>query len=122
MASFKEQATVGHDPDPGPATGLATGTTAPDRSTSWLTRHFPFLRTRRGIVITVIVVLLIIGGGLAGLAALPKRGGSGDGDGSADFATDPISSDEHFYSQSPPVYPSRTSPVLPTTLFSDKGC
>ncbi|KAA8634208.1 hypothetical protein SMACR_06603 [Sordaria macrospora] len=77
-------------------------------SGSLISRHLPFLKTKRGIVITVAVILLIIGGGLAGLAALPKKGnkspaGAGDG---ADGLGDSITSDEYFYGQSPPVYPS----------------
>ena len=81
---------------------------------SWIARHFPFLKTKRGIAITVAIILLTIGGGLAGLAALPKKGnknanGAGDGDGDLG---DSITSDEHFYGQSPPVYPSRTSACL----------
>ena len=77
---------------------------------SWISRHLPFLKTKRGIAITVSVLLLIIGGGLAGLAALPKKGnksanGAGGGEGNLG---DSITSDEHFYGQSPPVYPSRT--------------
>jgi len=75
---------------------------------SWLTRKFPFLGTKKGLIITVIVILVIIGGGLAGLAALPKKDERGGG-GAADSATaDAITSDVHFYGQSPPVYPSRT--------------
>lgn len=74
---------------------------------SWLTRKFPFLGTKKGIMITVIVILVIIGGGLAGLAALPKKDGGGEAAASPATA-DAITSDVHFYGQSPPVYPSRT--------------
>jgi beta-glucosidase len=74
---------------------------------SWLKRHFPFLRTRRGIIITVIVILVIIGGGLAGLAALPKKNSSNDGSTAGGASADTITDDGHFYGQSPPVYPSR---------------
>lgn len=74
---------------------------------SWIARHLPFLKTKRGITITVAAILLIIGGGLAGLAALPKKSATGAGDGAGDSG-DSITSDEHFYGQSPPVYPSRT--------------
>ena len=77
---------------------------------SWITRHFPFLKTKRGIAITVAVILLVIGGGLAGLAALPKNGNknAAEGGDGADDQGDSITNDEHFYGQSPPVYPSRT--------------
>lgn len=58
----------------------------------------------------VAVILLIISAGLAGLAALPKKGNkdtaeAGGGAGNSGYS---ITSDEHFYGQSPPVYPSRT--------------
>ncbi|KAL2758087.1 glycoside hydrolase family 3 protein [Sodiomyces alcalophilus JCM 7366] len=62
--------------------------------------RFPFLKTRRGIAVVVIVILAIIGGGLAGLAALPSRKKSGSGD------VEPITDDAFFYGLSPPVYPS----------------
>ena len=87
------------------------GVAGEGQSHSWLTRKMPFLRTRRGKIITVVVVLVVIGGGLAGLAALHKRnggqgggwmgGGGGEGDG--------ITDDGEFYGQSPGVYPSRES-------------
>ncbi|KAL2268706.1 hypothetical protein VTJ83DRAFT_3552 [Remersonia thermophila] len=71
--------------------------------------RFPFLKTKRGIALVVLAVLVVIGGGLAGLAALPKgnRTGSspgrqGDGGGDAEAITD----DGYFYGLSPPVYPS----------------
>lgn len=78
-----------------------------------ITNHLPFLKTKRGIVVTVAAILIIIGGGLAGLAALHKRNGGSSGDGSgADGDGDGVSpnaitSDTHFYGLSPPVYPSR---------------
>ncbi|CRK19664.1 hypothetical protein BN1708_012724 [Verticillium longisporum] len=67
-----------------------------------LRNRFPFLGTKRGIAVIIAVVLLIIGGGLAGLAALP-RGNGGRGDSDADGL---IKDDAHFYGQSPAVYPS----------------
>jgi beta-glucosidase len=51
--------------------------------------------------------LVIIGGGLAGLAALPKQSGSWVGQDGDDG--DVITDDAYFYGQSPPVYPSRES-------------
>ncbi|KAK3326335.1 beta-glucosidase [Apodospora peruviana] len=88
-------------------TAGATTTAAGQQGGSWLTRKVPFLRSRRGKVITVIVILLIIGGGLAGLAALPKNHHDGGADGGGDgTAADAITSDEHFYGESPAVYPS----------------
>ncbi|KAK4152900.1 hypothetical protein C8A00DRAFT_34355, partial [Chaetomidium leptoderma] len=74
-----------------------------------LTQRFPFLKTKRGIAILVAVLLLIIGGGLAGLAALPKNNGSGSKAGQnsgSDADGEPIRDDSFFYGQSPPVYPS----------------
>ncbi|EGZ75467.1 glycoside hydrolase [Neurospora tetrasperma FGSC 2509] len=75
---------------------------------SWITRHFPFLRTKRGIAMIVAVILVIVGAGLAGLAALPKKGnkGTAEAGGGAGNSGYSITSDEHFYGQSPPVYPS----------------
>ncbi|KAM0510251.1 hypothetical protein ACHAPB_000599 [Verticillium nonalfalfae] len=67
-----------------------------------LRNRFPFLGTKRGIAVVVAVVLLIIGGGLAGLAALP-RGNGGHGASDADGL---IKDDAYFYGQSPAVYPS----------------
>lgn len=83
-----------------------------DQSHSWLTRKMPFLQTRRGKIITVIVILVIIGGGLAGLAALPKKNnGNGNGGGSGSVGSggdsEMITDDGYFYGQSPAVYPSR---------------
>lgn len=74
------------------------------------TQRPPFLRTKRGIIITVIVVLVIIGGGLAGLAALRNRGGdlSGDAAGAGEGDSEGVIIDDTvFYGQSPAVYPSR---------------
>jgi len=74
-----------------------------------LTQRFPFLRTRRGIAIVVGMVLLIIGAGLAGLAAL-HRGGGGGGAAAATTGNSSdgvITNDTYFYGMSPPVYPSR---------------
>ncbi|KAL1840487.1 hypothetical protein VTJ49DRAFT_439 [Mycothermus thermophilus] len=73
-----------------------------------LAQRFPFLKTKRGIALVVLAVLVVIGGGLAGLAALPKGNGTGssagqgDGDGDGELITD----DGYFYGLSPPVYPS----------------
>ncbi|EEY14418.1 beta-glucosidase [Verticillium alfalfae VaMs.102] len=64
-----------------------------------LRNRFPFLGTKRGIAVVVAVVLLIIGGGLAGLAALP-RGNGGRGGSDADGL---IKDDAYFYGQSPAV-------------------
>lgn len=58
----------------------------------------------------VIAILVIIGGGLAGLAALRNRSGSSSGSsGSGNGGNNPnaIQSDTHFYGQSPAVEPSR---------------
>jgi beta-glucosidase len=65
-------------------------------------QRWPFLKTKRGIALIVVMILILLSG-LAGLAALPKRGGSG----SVAVAQDIISNDTYFYGQSPPVYPSR---------------
>ena len=61
------------------------------------------------------MVLIIIGGGLAGLAALPKSressgngsGGSGGGGGGGGSGGNVIQADSYFYGQSEAVYPSR---------------
>ncbi|KAK1760524.1 glycoside hydrolase superfamily [Echria macrotheca] len=95
-------------PDHGP--GVDPSKAGAPAQQSWLKRHFPFLRTRRGIIITVIVILVIIGGGLAGLAALPKKNGSSGGDAAGGASADTITDDGHFYGQSPPVYPSPNMP------------
>ncbi|KAM7193802.1 hypothetical protein V8F33_007591 [Rhypophila sp. PSN 637] len=116
MASAKEDDRVGaatplHSGEPGgfdgPASTSAKGAASGQQSHSWLTRKLPFLRTRRGKIITVIVILLIIGGGLAGLAALPKgnnNGGSSSGPNGQ--AGGVITDDAYFYGQSPDVSPS----------------
>lgn len=65
--------------------------------------RFPFLHSKKGIALVVGVVLLIVGGGLAGLAALPQSSGSEDD-------ARPIAEDSFFYGLSPGVYPSRKSP------------
>ncbi|KAM0285672.1 hypothetical protein ACHAQH_001378 [Verticillium albo-atrum] len=65
-----------------------------------LRNRFPVLSTKKGVTVLVAVILLVIGGGLAGLAALPRGEGGGDsGHGS-------IKDDTYFYGQSPAVYPS----------------
>lgn len=85
-----------------------------------ITNRFPFLQHKRGVAIVVIAILVIIGGGLAGLAALPNRSGSSSGSGgSGNGAGDnpnAIQSDTHFYGQSPAVEPSRKC------LSSMNGC
>lgn len=85
-----------------------------------ITNRFPFLQHKRGVAIVVIAILVIIGGGLAGLAALPNRSGSSSGSGgSGNGAGDnpnAIQSDTHFYGQSPAVEPSREC------LSSMNGC
>jgi beta-glucosidase len=112
MASMKYEAVDAPPPaKPEPAAAAASSS-----SGSWVSRHLPFLKTKRGVVITVIVVLVIIGGGLAGLAALPKKNGDG-ANGSSGLAADAITSDTYFYGQSPPVYPSRTYRHMPATLM-----
>lgn len=85
-----------------------------------ITDRFPFLQHKRGVALVVIAILVIIGGGLAGLAALHNRsvsssggGGSGNGSGNNPNA---IQSDTHFYGQSPAVEPSRKC------LSSINGC
>lgn len=95
----------------------AIKTTAASRPGLWtrITDRLPFLRTKRGIAIAAIVILVIIGGGLAGLAALHNRssgngGSSGDtdSDGSGGGSdSDAVKSDVYFYGDSPAVYPSR---------------
>lgn len=78
-----------------------------------VTNRLPFLQTKRGVAVTTIAILVIIGGGLAGLAALRNRnGGGGSGSGGSGGTSNPntITSDAHFYGLSPPVYPSREFP------------
>jgi hypothetical protein len=84
-----------------------------------ITDRVPFLRRKRGIAIVVIGVLVIIGGGLSGLAALHNRssgngGSSSDGSGGG-AGSDAIKSDAYFYGNSPAVYPSRK---LTCSMFS----
>lgn len=67
----------------------------------------------------VIGILVIIGGGLSGLAALHNRssgngGSSSDGSGSG---SDAIKSDAYFYGDSPAVYPSRKLSCYMFSLF-----
>lgn len=94
--------------------GSATAAEAsPGRPGLWtrITNRFPFLQHKRGIAIVVIAILVVIGGGLAGLAALPNRSGSSSGSGGsgngAEDKPNAIQSDTHFYGQSPAVEPSR---------------
>lgn len=61
------------------------------------------------------MLLLIIGGGLAGLAALHHPGVSAAQVVSTD-AQQNITSDSYFYGDSPPVYPSREYILSPTVL------
>lgn len=78
-----------------------------------VTDHLPFLRTKRGLAVTVGAILVIVGGGLAGLAALRNRNGSqngrsgGSATGGVGRNPNAITDDSYFYGQSPPVYPSR---------------
>lgn len=78
-----------------------------------ITDHLPFLRTKRGIAVTVGAILVIVGGGLAGLAALRNRSGDRDGRGGGSATggvgrnPNAITDDTYFYGLSPPVYPSR---------------
>lgn len=89
-----------------------------------ITHHLPFLRTKRGIAVAVIAILVIIGGGLAGLAALRNRsneagglGGAAGGGTNANAITD----DVYFYGQSPPVYPSRGFLFSPSHFFASSA-
>lgn len=63
------------------------------------------------------MLLLIIGGGLAGLAALPHGGGARALASQPDTVAN-ITDDSYFYGQSEPVYPSRTSARPPFLLRS----
>lgn len=91
-------------------------------SKSGLLNRLPFLRTKRGIAVTVIAILVIIGGGLAGLAALRNRNGNGgSGNSQSGGTSNAITSDTHFYGQSPPVYPSRELSTLTPGRASGKG-
>lgn len=67
-------------------------------------QRFPFLGTKKGAAILAAGVFLVIGGGLAGLAALPKI--SGNLSKGKLRSPDAITEDTYFYGQSPPVYPS----------------
>lgn len=96
---------------------LASATASPAQAGLWtrITDKVPFLKTKKGLAITIIAIVVIIGGGLAGLAGLPKPNdklsrsvGPGE-DGSS--MQNAISSDSYFFGQSPPVYPSRESDV-----------
>lgn len=86
-----------------------------------VTDRFPFLRRKRGIAIVAVATLVVIGGGLAGLAALHNRSSGGGGVGSSgpgsggSGSSNAIASDTHFYGDSPPVYPSRE---LPCSVFN----
>lgn len=113
MASTKEDEAAAataplHTDGTSGAKAAAAATSASGGGGSWLTRKLPFLRSRRGKIITVIVILLIIGGGLAGLAALPKNNNSSNNNsgGSNGGDSQEITEDVHFYGQSEPVYPS----------------
>ncbi|KAH6840801.1 glycoside hydrolase superfamily, partial [Chaetomium sp. MPI-CAGE-AT-0009] len=82
--------------------------------------RFPFLRTKRGIAVLVAIVLVIVGGGLAGLAALRTRG-NGDG-GSVSWAGDGegvVKDDSWFYGRSPAVYPSPNINITAGGLWAD---
>lgn len=112
------------------ATTMATTRAAPAAGGSspglWtkITNALPFLKTKRGIAVAVIAILVIIGGGLAGLAALRNRSnktsGSGDTSGGGTNAN-AITNDVYFYGQSPPVYPSREC-FLPSLLVESFWC
>lgn len=91
---------------------------------SRVTDRLPFLRTKRGIAVTVVAILVILGGGLAGLAALRNRNGAdGSGSGSdgstGSGSSNAIKDDTYFYGMSPAVYPSREflcfGPLLPVS-------
>lgn len=96
-------------------TASASAAAAPAKAGLWtrFTDKVPFLKTKKGLVITIIAILVIIGGGLAGLAALPNRSGNGSdeptGSGGGASSQNAIASDSFFFGQSPPVYPSRES-------------
>lgn len=87
-----------------------------------ITHYLPFLRTKRGIAVAVIAILVIVGGGLAGLAALRNRSnqsnGLGAGSGGGGTSANAITNDVYFYGQSPPVYPSREYPVITSSSSS----
>src|SRR4051812_20325108 len=99
MSNHKERADLSS-----PLVSGADAARAPEARSG--ARRFPFLRTKKGIIITVIVVLVIIGGGLAGLAALPKKSKDGGARGEPEgLDADTVRSDARFYGESPPVYP-----------------
>lgn len=107
------------------ATGSAV---APPNSGLWnrIINKLPFLGTKRGLTVTIVAILVIIGGGLAGLAALRNRSGDDGTSGTAPGATNSsnaISSDAHFFGQSPAVYPSRGSshsPLIAESVTNDR--
>lgn len=116
-ANYQPVATAGNGKEGPAAANSGAGTGASARKTGFLNR-LPFLRTKRGIAVTVITILVIIGGGLAGLAALRGRhGDSGSGSSRSGGTSNVITSDTHFYGLSPPVYPSRELPT-PTYVWS----
>lgn len=86
---------------------------APQNAGLWtrFTDKVPFLKTKRGLAVAIVAIAVIIGGGLAGLAALRTRRGDGSsadtGPGGAGSSSNAILSDAHFYGESPPVYPAR---------------
>lgn len=86
-----------------PGKAAATG-----KSGCWagLTAKYPLLKTKKGLALVIGVPLLIIAGGLCGLAALNGRSSGGRG-----TSGNVISDDGHFFGQSPAVYPSRESMV-----------
>lgn len=75
--------------------------------TGFQTKVLPFLHTKKGMAITAAAAVLILGGGLSGLAALHNKGRSSS-DSSLTNSTlqQVITNDAFFYGQSPPVYPS----------------
>ncbi|KAJ0119340.1 hypothetical protein J7T55_013578 [Diaporthe amygdali] len=91
------------------ATATAASSSRPGLWTR-ITNRFPFLQRKRGVAIVVIAILVIIGGGLAGLAALRNRSGSSSGNAGSGGGTgnnpNAVQSDTYFYGQSPAVEPS----------------
>lgn len=55
------------------------------------------------------MLLVVIGGGLAGLAALPRGASACNSTDCAQGSPANITNDSYFYGQSPAVYPSRKS-------------
>lgn len=95
-------------------TTVAVSTAHTGKSGLWtrITNRLPFLKTKRGISVAIVAVLIIIGGGLAGLGVLHRSSDksfstSGDGGSNGGTNSNAITSDTYFYGQSPPVYPSR---------------